>query len=147
MNPEKFWSKVVKSDGCWLWTGTKNNCGYGQFGLNGSTVLAHRYAWQLNKGLIPKGLCICHFCDEPSCVNPEHLFIGTHADNMADCARKGRAYRGYQRGESNGRARLTWKIVEEIRLNVANGVRQIDEVARLGISKGRVSEIVNHKSW
>jgi len=79
-----------KSSGCWLWAGSLRGNGYGRIKVNGRAVVASRYSWELHYGPIPDGLLICHTCDKPSCVNPEHLFVGTQKDNMADCIRKGR---------------------------------------------------------
>lgn len=90
--PEKrFWERVSKQDnGCWLWTGHTNPRGYGVIAVNGTMWLAHRYSYQLHTGSIPDKLFVCHKCDVPSCVNPDHLFLGTHQDNMDDMAAKGR---------------------------------------------------------
>ena len=80
----------VSESGCWLWRSTIVFKGYGQFYLNGKSRFAHRASWLLHKGAIPGGLFVCHTCDVPRCVNPEHLFLGTNKDNMQDMARKGR---------------------------------------------------------
>lgn len=88
---ERFWSKVEKSDGCWVWRGSLNWDGYGQARFMGSTRRANRIAWFLEHGEWPT-LQVLHRCDNPGCVRIEHLFLGTHADNMADMARKGRWY-------------------------------------------------------
>lgn len=77
--------------GCWNWIGTKKNRGYGGFRYNGKFTKAHRVSWQLYKGAIPEGMCICHHCDNESCVCPDHLFSGTHTDNMRDKSEKGRS--------------------------------------------------------
>jgi hypothetical protein len=93
---QRFWKFVEKSDGCWLWTGQRTPEGYGRFvvgrtpkkkGLNKG---AHRFSWELHHGAIPEGLVVCHHCDNPSCIRPDHLFVGTVSDNTQDMLRKGR---------------------------------------------------------
>ena len=92
--PTRFWSRVDKSGGetaCWIWRGATGRADYGVISVAGrGYVLVHRLSYELTSGPIPKGLCICHHCDTPLCVNPAHLFLGTHADNMHDRDRKGR---------------------------------------------------------
>lgn len=96
---QRFWAKVDRRgpDDCWLWAASLNNWGYGRFRLNGRARSAHVIAWTLARGDIPAGLFVLHNCpsgDNPACVNPGHLWLGTHQDNMDDMARKGRRYRG-----------------------------------------------------
>jgi hypothetical protein len=99
----RFWPKVSKSDGCWTWTGKTGN-GYGQIRIAGKgsgLIGAHRLSWALHYGPIPAGLFVCHNCpdgDNPLCVRPEHLFLGTHEQNMADMVAKGRAASGDRNG-------------------------------------------------
>lgn len=90
---ERFWAKVDKSGDCWLWQGARNPHGYGQFSRNGRHVVAHRVSWGWRHGAVPDGYLLCHRCDVPGCVNPDHLFVGTQSDNMRDCAAKGRIAR------------------------------------------------------
>jgi hypothetical protein len=89
----RFVSKEPTS-GCWLWTGSVSPKGYGGFGGGTYGKRAHRVSWRLFRGTIPDGFDVCHKCDTPPCVNPDHLFVGTRSDNMYDCSRKGRLYRG-----------------------------------------------------
>ncbi len=85
---ERFWSKVDKSGDCWLWRGSVNPQGYGTFSFGGKSRGAHRVSYLLSKGEIGDGLCVCHTCDNPPCVNPDHLWLGTQADNMRDMGSK-----------------------------------------------------------
>ena len=100
---QRFWANVDKSDSCWNWTASLSKSGYGAFSNNGKYVRAHRYSWSLHNGKIPDGLCVLHRCDNRKCVNPDHLWLGTHDDNMRDRTLKGRQCRG----ENHGRAKLT----------------------------------------
>ena len=94
---ERFWAKVKRADdlfGCWEWMGCRMPHGHGQMTIDDKRVLVHRFAWILHNGPIPDGLHVCHHCDNGWCVRPEHLFLGTHQDNMADRDRKGRTFNG-----------------------------------------------------
>ncbi|HEX6537480.1 MAG TPA: HNH endonuclease [Gemmatimonadaceae bacterium] len=150
LNPAAvFWSKVHKTDSCWLWTGDTFNKEYGRFGIDGRQQPAHRVAWQLTHGPIPEGLFVCHNCpdgDNPLCVNPEHLFLGTHVDNMADKVRKGRASR--TRGERSGTAKLTQDRADEIRHRHARGGVSRAALAReYGVSQSTISAIILRRRW
>lgn len=112
----KFWSYVEKTDNCWLWRGPMIRRGdYGRFGR----FLAHRVAYDLGTGPIPLGLMVCHHCDTPRCVRPDHLFLGTHADNVADMVRKGRDRQ--LRGEDHVHCKLSDAQVDTIRARFFNG--------------------------
>jgi hypothetical protein len=87
---ERFWSKVVKSNGCWLWKGATSRRGYGSATINGSSVATHRISYEAHVGPIPDGLYVLHSCDTPACVNPAHLRVGTSLDNARDRAERGR---------------------------------------------------------
>lgn len=89
---DRFWSKVDKSGDCWVWTAAVSSKGYGRFKLNGKLVSPHRLAWEWANGPIPDGLVVCHECDNPPCVNPAHLKLGTQSQNMLDCVSRGRNY-------------------------------------------------------
>lgn len=101
MEHRLFWKKVEKTETCWLWTAALNNSGYGAFAFEGSRWLAHRFSYFIHKGPIPTGMYVLHRCDSPRCVNPDHLWIGTQADNMRDCAEKGRNFRCYRWTSAN----------------------------------------------
>jgi hypothetical protein len=116
---EKFWAQVTKTETCWLWTGTKNGGGYGVFTPHKRFTTTHRYSYELKHGAIPDGLAVCHSCDVPSCVNPDHLWLGTGKDNMDDMRTKGRG-----RGKKLGIA-----DIERIRQRSANG-EALDDLAQ-----------------
>lgn len=117
-----FWSKVEKTDNCWTWKGRRNTArgGYGMFDVRRVTVRAHRFAYELVNGPIPAGFEVCHRCDDPRCVRPDHLFLGTRKENAADCQSKGRT----SRGEGRYDAKLSDDTVREIRQLYATVPRQ-----------------------
>jgi len=129
------------------WIGAKQKNGYGICTFQGKFWLTNRLAWTLTNGPIPDGSCVCHRCDNPGCCNPEHLFLGSHADNMADMRSKGRR-RQINAGERNGRAKLTEQQASEIRrLYAEQRTRQVDLAARFGVSQSVVSLVLRREIW
>ncbi len=113
---ERFWNKTmtIPETGCIWWVGSTNTQGYGRINVNGKTTAAHRLSYELHNGAIPSGLWVLHACDNPSCVNIEHLFLGTHRDNVDDMVRKGRSPSGYFKGEKHPQAKITNEQAREI---------------------------------
>jgi hypothetical protein len=145
----RFWAKVQKGTGeeCWLFTGAKTTAGYGSLQVRRDDggwrrMLAHRLSYEMHCGAIPAHHEILHGCDVPACVNPAHLSLGTHADNMADMSRKGRA----ARGERQPRHKLTAGQVADIR-RLCEVERQCDIAARYGVSRSLVSRIKSGSVW
>ena len=146
---QRFWMKVDKSpsNNCWEWTACKD-FGYGVFMVYGKKWRAHRYSWFIHNGEIPEGMLVCHHCDNPGCVNPKHLFVGTQSDNIRDAFSKGRKILPDNRGENSGAAKLTWEQVREMRSLYLAGKRNRSELAEIyRISSGHVSSIILHRSW
>lgn len=144
---KRFLSKVaIDENGCWLWTGAKIT-GYGVLKVQGRMVLAHRLAYEHWCGPIAEGMYILHGCDVPTCCNPAHLSVGTHADNMADRQAKGRHVPLY--GTLNGRAKVNETLVQEIRLLADEDDRlSFQELGtQYGLSRWEVSRIVKGKTW
>lgn len=154
----RFWSKVKKTNTCWLWTGTLTNKGYGKIGLGRRAcgyVTTHRLSYEIANGPIPKGngyhgTCVLHKCDNRACVRPNHLFLGTQKDNLHDMSSKGRhpstKHPEDKRGIKNGRAKLTDKDISEIRLKRGT-VLQKDLAKQYGVSQVLISRIQLKKNW
>lgn len=143
-NEERFWSKVDKSGECWEWLASKNHKGYGQFPCSGKNMKAHRYSWMLLNGEIANDLLVCHTCDNPGCVNPEHLFLGTHSDNSKDKVNKGRYFNGGRIGEKNNRSMLTLSQVRDIR---NSPLRQCELSIKYCVCRQHISDIILNKRW
>ena len=127
------------NDGCWEWSGSKTSArdGYGQVWLDGKLRLAHRISWRLWRGLIPPGALVLHRCDNPGCVNPEHLFVGTHSDNMLDAAKKGRI----------GNVKLTPADVQTIRQKTRAGTPSPVLAEAFGVSAGHIRHVARGRWW
>lgn len=133
--------------GCWLWLGYACHNGYGRVRFEGKSWLAHRVAWFAHHGPIPEGMHLCHKCDNPGCINPAHMFVGTQADNVRDMIRKGRENRDprpYQRGELNQNSRITADVVRSILLSPLN---QRDAAAAFGVAPSWVQRIRKREVW
>ena len=170
----RFWAKVQKTDGCWLWNGAHSPEGYGKLTIDRKQIRAHRYAYELTYGPIARGLLVCHRCDSPRCVRPDHLFLGTIEDNNKDMSRKGRYAQGAThgsrtkpdrvprgdrtgshlhpesrpRGEAHHAARLNAELVSEIRRRYANNEASQNELARdYGVDQATIWSVIHRKSW
>ena len=158
---ERFMLHVVQTENCWLWTASLRK-GYGQFGItiDGARrmVYAHRFAYERFIGAIPKDLCVLHHCDNPKCVNPGHLFLGTMADNDADRDSKGRQAKGERhgtrthpeqilRGERQGMAKLTRDQVLEIKRRIRCGIPQRLIAASFKVHPSNIGQIATGRTW
>jgi len=139
----RFWSNVERSAGCWEWQASKSDTGYGCF-YDGRAYHAHRYSWALANGPIPPGLLVLHRCDNRACVNPEHLFLGSHRDNSVDMVGKGRNHTHDTAGERHGEAKLTDEAVREIRTSALTG-RAL--AAKFGVTESAVSLVRRGRAW
>lgn len=143
---ERFWIKVKKGEGdaCWEWIAGTTKTGYGQFLHGGTMVKAHRLSYELCVGPIPDGLWVLHRCDNRTCVNPAHLFLGNNDDNVADMMQKGRN----QKGEQNGMAKLTPELVKKIRSEYAETKTTYGRLAKkYNVSTMSICRIVNRVDW
>lgn len=147
---KKFLSRVRKTKFCWLWEGAiLKPYGYGVFSIGQGTYRAHRIAYELFIGIIPEGLLVCHSCDNRACVNPRHLWLGTHADNTADMHSKGRGFiPSPPKGINHHKAKLTEKDVEQIKKRYAKGnIFQKDLAKEFGVRQSTIGNIITGSTW
>jgi len=134
---------VNQETGCHEWLGVKNNKGYGMLGYEGKRKLSHRLAWERIHGKIPEGLCCLHKCDNPACNNPDHLFLGTHYQNMMDRDAKNRG----SLGSRNSMAKVNDDIVREIDSLLRSGMRVFHVAEKVGVNQDIVHNILRGKTW
>lgn len=141
-NEDRFWIKVSSGepDACWEWKAYRNRDGYGVFTIQGKNYLAHRIAWLLLTGVEPGQMNVCHTCDNPSCCNVRHLWLGTHRQNMEDCAKKRRTCSG----ERHGASKLTLAEICEIRTSDET-LKELSE--QYGVSFQQISRIKHQERW
>lgn len=147
---ERFWAKVDMGDGagCWLWIGARNRDGYGHISINATKrATASRVAWELHHGPIPTGMLVCHSCDTPRCVRPDHLFLGTHGDNARDCFAKGRRVAPMNAGERNPARKLSLSDVSGIRRRLAAGEKRRAVAMAYGVSPSQIFNIAHGVCW
>lgn len=143
---ERFWPKVQKSDGCWLWTGSTSSRGYGNFVVGGNiNCLAHRLSWAIaNQQEAPMDKVMRHKCDTPLCVNPAHLELGTQKENIADAKRRGH----YIFGEHNGKAKLTdFEVYAMRRLHYVDGLTIVEVGRRYNVTGDTAWSAIRGKTW
>lgn len=152
----RFWSKVRKSDGCWRWLGQTDKDGYGNMTCRfpGGRIYGrtHRIVWKLAHGSIPRDLLVLHTCDNPPCVNPEHLYLGTHLENVRDRVLRNRQtnlgrHGNHARGENHGRAKLTNDQARTIKSRLSQGESPGSLAKEFGISCAAVWQIRQGNNW
>lgn len=157
VNPDRFWSKTDKNgpimpgmaSRCWMWTSGSDRYGYGRFSIGGIKYKSHRIAWLITNGAIPEstdhhGICVCHRCDNRICVNPDHLFLGTNADNIRDRDSKGRI----SRGDAHYAAKLRSSDILSIRSRYSVGrITMMSLALEFGVSSQTIGKIINRRIW
>lgn len=142
---ERFWVKVDKTDYCWNWTAAKSSKGYGRFKLNQKLVSPHVLSYQIHNDDYDFKKDVCHICDNPSCVNPDHLFLGSRSDNMKDCVSKSRNYVPNQKGEANSNNKLSTEDIKIIHnLYPSNSIKSISQ--QYNVAYETIRRIIKGKS-
>lgn len=141
---ERFLIYTKQGPGCWEWVGHKDPNGYGRLNIGGKPILAHRISYMLQYGDVPDEMDVLHKCDTPKCVNPEHLFLGTQADNVRDMHEKGRALKRGLKGTEHNLAKLDEAAVRAIRASTEPDGKV---AAAFGIARTTVSDIRKRRSW
>lgn len=155
---ERFLKHINKTETCWEWIGSKNKHGYGRFYANGMLKRAHRVAYELWRTTIPEGLIVRHMCDNPSCVNPDHLELGTQRDNMNDMTERNRQAKGDKsgarlhpekvaRGDKHYSAKLTEDDVKEILILRDFDFTQTELAKRFNVSQATIGYILRGDTW
>jgi HNH endonuclease len=142
---ERFWDRVNRGPGCWEWTAGLGSHGYGSLSVGGKLETTHRISWRLHFGPIPDGLHVLHHCDNKRCVRPDHLYLGSEADNSADRKARGRA--GAARGEANPNHKLTTTAVAEIRRRLTAGETTRALGREFGVAASGISRIGSGQMW
>jgi hypothetical protein len=148
---ERFWAKVDKTEGCWEWTGCLNGDGYGNYRLKNRLMFSHRYSYIIHHPLTidlleHREIYVLHKCDNPKCVNPSHLFLGSQSDNMRDMTAKGRGIQ--MNGERHHKTTLTEAQVQEIRGRwLSGGITQLKLANEYRVSKATLNKIILRKTW
>ena len=142
---ERLKNRSASQGECLIWLGYKDKGGYGMIWSNNTMRLTHRVAWEIENGSIPANIDVLHRCDHPSCIAPNHLFLGTNQDNMDDMKRKGRSPQ--MRGERNGRSLLTDEAVRTIRVLRKRRIKLRMLAERFGVSLQTIHDIAERKRW
>lgn len=143
---ERFWGKVKKASGCWLWHGSCWQDGYGRFFFTPpKAIKAHRFSWEIHHGPIPRGLSVLHRCDVRNCVNPKHLSLGTYGDNARDMVSKQRHVKLH--GSLHPNTKLSVIDVNQIRALYKSGITQVSLAKQFGIEQPAISKIILRQTW
>lgn len=146
---ERFEAKYIPepNSGCWLWEATTNLDGYGRFRFRGLLMGAHRFSMMLYKEQENKNLCVLHRCDNPCCVNPDHLFFGTHLENMRDRAKKGRGFIPALKGEAHYNSKFKEVDILDIREYSKQGLKNPVIAKKYGVCTGTIQRIISGGTW